>query len=48
MMQEAKPSRSGTWYLPAGRLEPSETLQVRMYTYVITGRMDWFPISTIG
>ena len=28
MMQEAKPSRSGTWYLPAGRLEPSETLQV--------------------
>ncbi|OXA50527.1 putative nudix hydrolase 1 [Folsomia candida] len=27
MMQEAKPSCSGQWYLPAGRMEPGETIQ---------------------
>lgn len=25
--QEAKPSCSGQWYLPAGRMEPGETIQ---------------------
>lgn len=29
LIQEAKPSCRGTWYLPAGRLEPGETLIVR-------------------
>lgn len=35
MMQEAKASRSGLWYLPAGRLEPDESLEVLlcMYTF---------------
>ena len=28
MMQEAKPSCRGLWYLPAGRLEPNESLEV--------------------
>jgi 8-oxo-dGDP phosphatase len=28
MMQEAKPSCSGQWYLPAGRMEPGETINV--------------------
>ena len=29
MMQEAKKSCRGKWYLPAGRVEPNETLEVR-------------------
>jgi len=28
MMQEAKSSCAGQWYLPAGRVEPSESLTV--------------------
>ena len=28
MMQEAKESCRGKWYLPAGRVEPNETLEV--------------------
>lgn len=28
MVQEAKKSCSGSWYLPAGRLEPNESLVV--------------------
>lgn len=28
MMQEAKSSCAGTWYLPAGRVEPAETFEV--------------------
>jgi len=31
MMQEAKPSCSGQWYLPAGRMEPGETICVSKY-----------------
>jgi len=27
MMQEAKPSCAGQWYLPAGRMEPNETIK---------------------
>lgn len=29
MMQEAKPSCRGRWYLPAGRMEAGETVEVR-------------------
>ena len=29
MMQEAKSSCYGMWYLPAGRMETNETIQVR-------------------
>lgn len=29
LIQEAKPSCSGDWYLPAGRMEPDETIVVR-------------------
>lgn len=28
MMQEAKSSCAGQWYLPAGRMEPGEDIQV--------------------
>lgn len=28
MMQEVRPDCNGAWYLPAGRLEPNETLEV--------------------
>ena len=28
MIQEAKPSCSGQWYLPAGRMEPGENIHV--------------------
>lgn len=28
MMQEAKPSCRGRWYLPAGRMEAGETVEV--------------------
>jgi hypothetical protein len=28
MMQEAKPSCCGQWYLPAGRMEVNETIEV--------------------
>ena len=30
MIQEAKSSCKGKWYLPAGRLEPNESLTVSM------------------
>lgn len=33
MMQEAKYSCYGTWYLPAGRVEPNENLYVRLRHY---------------
>jgi 8-oxo-dGDP phosphatase len=28
LMQEAKESRRGQWYLPAGKVEPGETIEV--------------------
>lgn len=31
MVQEAKPSCRGLWYLPAGRVEKKESLVVRKY-----------------
>ena len=31
MMQEAKESCRGKWYLPAGRVEPNETLEVSVF-----------------
>lgn len=33
MMQESKPSCYGKWYLPAGRMEPNETIEVIQSTY---------------
>jgi len=30
MIQEAKPSCRGQWYLPAGRMEKNESIVVRM------------------
>lgn len=29
LIQEAKPDCRGAWYLPAGRMEPNETVVVR-------------------
>jgi len=34
LIQEAKPSIRGQWYIPAGRVEPGENLVVR--TYILT------------
>ena len=34
MIQEAKPSCRGLWYLPTGRVEQKETLVVRKIRYV--------------
>jgi 8-oxo-dGTP pyrophosphatase MutT (NUDIX family) len=30
MMQEAKSSCAGQWYLPAGRVEPNESIMVHL------------------
>ena len=30
LIQEAKPSCRGMWYLPAGRMEPNETIVVSL------------------
>ena len=34
MIQEAKPSCRGRWYLPAGRVEKKESLVVRSFKFV--------------
>jgi 8-oxo-dGDP phosphatase len=35
MMQEAKSSCYGMWYLPAGRMERNESIQVRLFRLII-------------
>jgi len=35
MVQEAKKSCRGTWYLPAGRMEPNETLEVTLVCFCL-------------
>lgn len=35
MMQEAKKSCAGQWYLPAGRMEPGETIEVAVKREVL-------------
>ena len=41
MVQEAKPSCRGKWYLPAGRMERNESVVVRrhglVYTCILAG-----------
>ena len=31
LIQEGMPSCRGTWYLPCGRVDPNETIEVRYY-----------------
>lgn len=44
MMQEAKRSCAGQWYLPAGKMEPGEDIEVGFgtvgYIYSITDRQN--------
>ena len=40
MMQEAKSSCAGQWYLPAGRVEPNESLTVVIKDKFIQFRLD--------
>lgn len=35
MVQEAKPSCRGRWYLLAGRMEPNETIVVSSITHTV-------------
>ena len=40
MIQEAKPSCRGRWYLPAGRVEKKESLVVRSFEFVYFKLLD--------
>lgn len=45
LMQEAKRSCAGQWYLPAGRMEPGESIEVKQYSYLLYIHLvfiDWF------
>lgn len=45
MMQEAKSTCAGQWYLPAGRVEPNESITVCLNKAFAKYRTGYFPLN---